>query len=412
MNKNAPDLNAREKTETSRQTISVPNISVPKGGGALQGISEKFATNPVTGTASLKIPLPVSTTRSGFSPQLVLSYDSGSGNSPFGLGWGVAVPSITRKSDKGLPRYQDAADSDTLMLLESEDLVPGMKKNLGGGWDRDAFDITIAGVTYSVQRYRPRVEGLFARIERIVAQGESGCYWKVTTRQNVVTVFGRTAAARISDPEDDNRVYKWLAEWSWDDKGNCLSYTYKPEDLSNVPSALNERNRLAGLATFSNQYLKQINYGNKNPYFADPANPYKIDPPANPQWFFATVFDYGEHHDLAPTATAIGQWRCRFDSFSDYRAGFEIRTNRLCRRILSFHFFSELNIIPSPVPEPYLVSSLDLAYRHFKFDNSAFRNEEAVRSAFRCWMRPSLIASIASCGSGEDLAGRCGRSIW
>jgi RHS repeat-associated protein len=376
MNKNAPEHDAEGKASTSRKTVATPNISLPKGGGALKGISEKFATNPVTGTASLKIPLPACTTRSSFSPQLTLSYDSGSGNSPFGLGWSVGVPAITRKSDKGLPRYKDAVGSDTFMLLESEDLVPSEKKNLSGSWDRDAFDTTIAAITYSVERYRPRVEGLFARIEKIVVQGEPGSYWKVTTKDNVVTVFGRTPAARISDPEDDNRVYKWLAEWSWDDKGNCLNYTYKPEDLVNVPLAINERNRLSGLAPFSNQYLKEINYGNKNPYFADPANPYKIDPPTNPQWFFATVFDYGEHDDLAPTPAAAGQWRYRFDAFSDYRAGFEIRTNRLCRRVLSFHFFRELNVIPAPGPEPYLVSSLDLSYRNFKFDNRPFKNEE------------------------------------
>jgi RHS repeat-associated protein len=376
MNKNSPDPPTK-KAAADNNRVAAPSISVPKGGGALKGISEKFATNPVTGTASLKIPIPTSTTRSSFAPQVTLSYDSGSGNSPFGLGWAVAVPAITRKSDKGLPRYQDAADSDTFMLLDSEDLVPSMKKNLGGGWDSDAFDTSIAGITYNVQRYRPRVEGAFARIEKIVVQGEPGSYWKVTTKDNVTTVFGRTAAARIADPDDDNRVYKWLAEWSWDDKGNCLNYTYKPEDLINVPLAINERNRLSGLAPFSNQYLKQINYGNKNPYYADPANPYKIDPPTNPQWFFATVFDYGEHNDLVPTPVGAGQWQCRFDSFSDYRAGFEIRTNRLCRRILSFHFFSELNLAPGPVPEPYLVSSLDLSYQHFKFDNSPFKNEEA-----------------------------------
>ena len=54
-----------------------PSISLPKGGGAIRGIGEKFAANPVTGTGSMTVPLPISPGRSGFGPQLTLSYDSG-----------------------------------------------------------------------------------------------------------------------------------------------------------------------------------------------------------------------------------------------------------------------------------------------------------------------------------------------
>lgn len=87
---------------------SLPSPSLPKGGGAIRGIGEKFATNPVTGTCSVTIPIAVSPGRTGFGPQLTLSYDSGSGNGPFGLGWSLSLPQITRKTDKGLPRYADA----------------------------------------------------------------------------------------------------------------------------------------------------------------------------------------------------------------------------------------------------------------------------------------------------------------
>jgi hypothetical protein len=36
---------------------STPQISVPKGGGAIHGIGEEFSANPVTGTAALSVPL-------------------------------------------------------------------------------------------------------------------------------------------------------------------------------------------------------------------------------------------------------------------------------------------------------------------------------------------------------------------
>src|SRR6187549_2394580 len=91
---------AAEKTNI----ITPPTISLPKGGGAIRGIGEKFTSNPVTGTGSMSVPIATSPGRSGFGPQLALTYDSGSGNGPFGVGWGLSLPSITRRTDKGLPK--------------------------------------------------------------------------------------------------------------------------------------------------------------------------------------------------------------------------------------------------------------------------------------------------------------------
>jgi len=131
-----------------------PTLSLPKGGGAIRGIDEKFSTNLVTGTASFTVPIPTSHGRGGFALELGLSYDSGAGNGPFGAGWRMSVPAITRKTDKGLPQYIDAEDSDVFVLSGAEDLVPISTPETP---PRDG---------YRIQRYRPRVEGLFARIER------------------------------------------------------------------------------------------------------------------------------------------------------------------------------------------------------------------------------------------------------
>ena len=77
----------------------VPSISLPKAGGAIRGMGEKFAANPVTGTGSMSVPIATSPGRSGFGPQLSLSYDSGAGNGPFGFGWSLSLPAITRKTE-------------------------------------------------------------------------------------------------------------------------------------------------------------------------------------------------------------------------------------------------------------------------------------------------------------------------
>jgi hypothetical protein len=115
----------------------LPSISLPKGGSAIRGMGEKFAANPVTGTGSLSVPISTSPGRSGFGPQLSLSYDSGSGNGPFGFGWNLSLPSITRKTDKGIPKYQDAVDSDIFILSGAEDLVPVFKKKSDADWEYD-----------------------------------------------------------------------------------------------------------------------------------------------------------------------------------------------------------------------------------------------------------------------------------
>ena len=57
-----------------QQQSPVPAITLPKGGGAIRGIGEKFGANPVTGTGSMTVPIatsPGSRCRS-FSPVTVL----------------------------------------------------------------------------------------------------------------------------------------------------------------------------------------------------------------------------------------------------------------------------------------------------------------------------------------------------
>src|SRR5206468_3423840 len=62
----------------------LPAVNLPKGGGSVRGMGEKFNVNAATGNASLTIPVTTSAGRSGFGPQLQLNYESGAGNGPFG----------------------------------------------------------------------------------------------------------------------------------------------------------------------------------------------------------------------------------------------------------------------------------------------------------------------------------------
>src|SRR5215468_4076062 len=120
-----PATNGTESNDPFR--LNPPTISLPRGGGAIRGIGETFSARPSTGTASFTVPLAVSPGRSGFAPELTLAYDSAMGNGPFGLGWSLSLPSITRKTQKGLPRYRDDEESDVFIFSAAEDLVPAFE---------------------------------------------------------------------------------------------------------------------------------------------------------------------------------------------------------------------------------------------------------------------------------------------
>ena len=112
--------------------ISAPAISLPKGGGAMRGMGEKFAANPVTGTGSMSV-----------------------------------------------PQYRDADESDVFLFSGAEDLVPIPDAPLVREIGEDR---------YQIKRYRPRVEGLFARIERWTRTRNGDVHWRSLSKDNILTL--------------------------------------------------------------------------------------------------------------------------------------------------------------------------------------------------------------------------------
>ena len=199
---------------------STEAISLPKGGGAISGIGETFSPDLFTGTGNFTVPISTSPGRSGFGPQLSLQYSTGNGNGPFGLGWKLSIPRITRKTEKGLPRY---TDEDVFVLSGTEDLV------LAGVQLSD--NAQPAG--FSVTGYRPRTEGLFAHIEkwtRTDGEDVGDIHWRIVTKDNVTNLDGKSKSARITDPDHGDHVYEWLLEETFDNKGNHILYEYVQEN--------------------------------------------------------------------------------------------------------------------------------------------------------------------------------------
>ncbi len=313
------------------------SLSVPSGGGAVGAIGETFQANAFSGTGRFSIPIAVSPGRGGFGPQLILEYNTGHGNGLLGLGWTLAIPRISRKTEEGIPRYV-GPDEDVFVLSGAEDLVVALRPGT-----REPDTETRAG--FSVTRYRPRTEGLFARIEKWVAAPDGDTHWRVTTTDNRMSVYGRTRGARVVDHEAPTHVFEWLLQESFDAKGNHILYEYAVEDPALALGDLRESNR-----RYAQVYVRRIFYGNTT----EPVGPARKGLDHEDQqsvvsrrYLFEVVFDYGDRPGAspAPPSTTVQElttaWPVRPDPFSSFRAGFEVRTLRRCERVLMCHHFDE-----------------------------------------------------------------------
>lgn len=319
--------------------IKAPTVSLPKGGGAIKSIGETFQPSAFNGTGSFVFPIPLTPAR-GLEPELSMTYNSGSGNGPFGIGFTLPLSSISRKTDTGIPRY----DNRDTFVLAGSDLVVALVKNNTGQWIPDVRTVQEGAVSWTVTVYRPDIETDFSLIEYWNDTTSGTSFWRVVTPENIEHRYGKNDHARISDPDVPTHIFTWLLESSTDATGNKVQYRYREENDDNVPPAIYEQNR----SWRANRYIESICYGN---YVVDDGNGGSTE-----QYAFEVVFDYGGY-DLANPDASPGEWTARQDPFSTYRSGFEIRTFRLCRNILLFHRFpSQFN------NERFLVKAVHFAY--------------------------------------------------
>ena len=186
-----------------------------------------------------------------------------------------------------MPRYKDDLpfdddDRDVFILSGSEDLVP------------------IAATPDGDVRYRPRTEGLYARIVHYCTSGQD--YWEVTAKDGLVSRYGSIRPnpesvdpAVIADPDNPDHIFAWKLTETRDPLGNLIVYEYDT-DAGDIDVHRGRQPR-----------LRSIRYAD---WFDESGR----------RDFFATV-DFA--YDPEP----------RDDAFSSYTAGFEIRTNWRCTSI-------------------------------------------------------------------------------
>jgi len=210
--------------------------------------------------------------RNGFQPALALVYSTGTGDGEFGLGWQLKVPSIIRKTAKGVPRY---SETDVFTL---------------GGDELVRMPSAIAGEI----EYRPRIERARSRITHVVDRAR-GDYWEVRERNGTTSVFGAASDpnAVVHDPRDGSRRFSWLLSDVTDSSGNRIRYDYEKDAV-----------RSDGLRQWDRSYMSSVRY-------ADHGDP------AAPGYVVQVRFVY----EPRPHGVSV------------HTPGFELRTLRRCKRI-------------------------------------------------------------------------------
>ncbi|HEX9766310.1 MAG TPA: toxin TcdB middle/N-terminal domain-containing protein [Nitriliruptorales bacterium] len=165
----------------------------PAGGGATRSIGDTFEPDLHTGAGGYAIGLWFPDGPGRLRPELSLSYSSGVGNGPFGVGWRLQTVQVTRRTDVGVPTY----GLDDRLLLDGAELVevsPGV--------------------------YRARLESSFMLVER---QGDG---WRLRDRLGRSYLVGTQPAARVADPADPRRVAEWHIESVSTTHGQAIRYSH------------------------------------------------------------------------------------------------------------------------------------------------------------------------------------------
>lgn len=322
---------------------SAPKISFADIKPEDLSIPNSISVNPQTGAANIQVNIPLTGGRSGFQPALSLAYTSSGRNSAYGVGWALTgVPAIGISMKDGFPKY----DGSEKYTFGGQELVP---------WLEGRQPRIEGNDQYWIQYFRTKVESAFNRFEKWIHKSNRSVHWRIRNPKNQVMIFGKDerGSSRIYDPQHPDHIFLWLLEAQFDNLGNAIQYEYIAEDDTNVNAGSSfERNRILNSRGFAQRYLKRIRYGNTIPLQPDAPDP------AGQQWLFEVLMDYGDHGtEDFPSYLRVPNWAVRLDPFSIYQPGFEVRTYRLCRRILMYHHFAaELG------DGPTLIGKLDLDY--------------------------------------------------
>lgn len=175
--------------------VGLSKISLPSGPGSIEGLGDSFEPQLNTGTSAYSVKVAIPPGVAGLQPSVVLRYNAGAGNGPFGLAWSWSPMTIQRQTEKGLPTYT----ANDVFTLDGEELVP-----LEDG------------------SYRMENESGFMRITR------AGEGWEVRDKAGTIYRIGTVITSRQSRPGGGafDATFKWCLNEQVDVHGNRMEFDY------------------------------------------------------------------------------------------------------------------------------------------------------------------------------------------
>jgi RHS repeat-associated protein len=176
--------------------LSEQILALPNGAGSVRSAGQTFQADPYSGTGRYTIPIETQPGHAGLTPALSLTYSTHGGNGIAGMGWSLGLARVERRTDKGLPSFDDERDTFT---LQGDELL-----SVGAG------------------AYRLRIEKRFARIRHVRQPGRN--VWVVTERDGTRVFYGLESDHRLHD--GFGKVAAWYVSKKQDAHGNEVVFAY------------------------------------------------------------------------------------------------------------------------------------------------------------------------------------------
>lgn len=163
----------------------------PSGGGGITALGDRFQPDLVKGTGNYSVPIDLPKGPNEIVPSVSLTYSTGAGNGPFGMGWRMDALKIERRTDRGIPEY---LDKDSFVFGDGVVLI-----NTGNG------------------KYRPATDNVFWLIEF------KDNTWNISTGDGRRLLLGQADSSREICSKG---TFAWYLDKIIDQAGNEIRYKY------------------------------------------------------------------------------------------------------------------------------------------------------------------------------------------
>lgn len=185
------------------------------------------------GDVNLSYPIKIPAGRNGMQPELVVQYNSESGNGWLGKGWDLNLPALSIDTRWGVPILDKVKETEIYslngeQLMFPDNYLPNRHQNVGNLITTDQQDRNINGTKIFTTRKQN-----FSKIERF-GTSPGTYYWKVTGTNGVISWYGgKTSVDPNAVVYAAGGIVHWALYMTEDTYGNNVRYYYDNYTISN-----------------------------------------------------------------------------------------------------------------------------------------------------------------------------------